>query len=68
MYWIQIKSEQISRDATVKFLEERKSWKTTTIINLLLEKQSDPWSNAAASKKTKYLTLEKKYDLHNWYL
>ena len=29
---IQITSEQISRDATAKFLEERKSWKTTTII------------------------------------
>ena len=29
---IQIKSEQVSRDATTKFLEERKAWKTTTII------------------------------------
>ena len=29
---IQIKSEQVSRDATTKFLEERKAWNTTTII------------------------------------
>jgi len=29
---LQIKSEQVSTDATSKFLEERKAWKTTTII------------------------------------
>ena len=29
---IQIKSEQVSRDATTNFLEERKAWNTTTII------------------------------------
>jgi len=29
---IQIKSEQTSRDATTKFLEERKAWRTTTLI------------------------------------
>ena len=29
---IQIKSAQVSSDANTKFLEERKAWKTTTII------------------------------------
>jgi len=29
---IQINSEQVSRDATAKFLDERKVWKTTTTI------------------------------------
>ena len=29
---IQIKSEQVSSEAKTKFMEERKAWKTTTIV------------------------------------